>query len=108
MDTLATALRLANDGGAEMRFVTLEGERVEPSGAIFGGEPLPRAGIVSRKSELEPSSPNSRAWPKASPALEADSGRIAQRIESLRSEAGALRKEIQEGNPKSSRTRTKS
>jgi chromosome segregation protein len=98
VDNLATALRLSSNGAAEMRFVTLEGERVEPSGAIFGGEPLPRSGIVSRKSELEAIRAELSRAAEGIARLEAESGRIAQRIESVRSEAAALRKEIEEGN----------
>ncbi len=98
VDTLATALRLSNAGGAEVRFVTLEGERVEPSGAIVGGEPLPRAGIVSRKSELEAVQAELARAAEGIAALETESGRIAQRLDSVRSEAAALRKEIEEGN----------
>ncbi len=93
------AAPVGRNGGADVRFVTLEGERVEPSGAIFGGEPLPRAGIVSRKSELE--------------AIQADLARLAEEHRRARSRQrpdrpedrvgplrGGLRcrKEIEEGN----------
>ena len=95
---LTTALWLSKNGGAGMRFVTLDGERVEPSGAIVGGEPLPRVGIVSRKSELEAIEADLAKISEEVGRLEIDSGHLSQRIESLQSEVGTLRKEIEQGN----------
>ena len=95
---MSAALYLSNNGGARMRYVTLDGERVDPSGAIVGGEPLPRVGVVSRKSELEAVKAELRALAAVLSEKEADHGRRMQQAESLRAECGALRKEIEEGN----------
>ena len=107
VDTLATALRLSAGNGADVRFVTLEGERVEPSGAIFGGEPLPRAGIVSRKSELEAIQADLARLAESIAGLEAGSGRIAQRIESSCPKRLRSEKRSRRATSRSSRTRTK-
>ena len=95
---LSTALRLADNGGAEARFVTLEGECVEPSGVIVGGEPLPRVGIVSRKSELEAIEARLSALGDDVGRLETERGRLGQQMESLRIDVDSLRKEIERGN----------
>ena len=95
---LTTALHLSKNGGVEMRFVTLEGERVDPSGAIIGGEPLPGAGIVSRKSELAAIQDELGQLSTQIAAVEAERGRAIQRLDSLRAETASLRKEIEHGN----------
>jgi len=46
------ALRLRRNGGRALRLVTLEGEVVEPSGAVVGGEGEACGGVISRRSEL--------------------------------------------------------
>jgi len=95
---LGTALRLSADGGGSVRWVTLDGERVEPSGVVMGGEPLPRVGIVSRKSELD--AVTRELWGLAGEIdrLEGERGRLTSLIESLRSEIETLRGEIEKGN----------
>ena len=95
---LTTALYLSANGSADLRFVTLDGERVEPSGAIVGGEPLPRAGIVSRKSELDAIGKELRELTEKTSRLETDRGRISQHIQSSQAELEAIRKEIEQGN----------
>ena len=95
---LATALHLSGNGGVDFRFITLEGERVEPSGAIVGGEPLPRAGIVSRKSELADTENQLRELARSTTRLEAERGGTGERAESLRGEVAAIRKDIEQGN----------
>jgi chromosome segregation protein len=98
VDRLDTALKLSNDGGAGLRFVTLDGERVEPSGAIIGGEPLPRAGIVSRKSELDAIRNELAELSKTTESTETERGRVTQLFDSAETDARTLRKEIEEGN----------
>ena len=95
---LSTALRLSGNGGSELRFVTLHGDRVDPSGAIHGGEPLPSIGIVSRKSELEAIEVKLAAIADDLRALEAERGRVSQQAEALEAETTGLRKEIEQGN----------
>ncbi len=95
---LPTALRLSNNGGARARFVTLDGDRVDPSGVILGGEPLPRAGIISRKSELEEIEREMRTLSETLAILEGQRGRVAEQVESLRGDVTTLRKEIERGN----------
>ena len=98
VEDLATALRLSGNGGADMRFVTLDGDRVDPSGAILGGEPLPSVGIVSRKSELEAIEGDLIGITEELRRLEAQRGRVSQQVETLDSEVSTLRKEIEQGN----------
>ena len=50
--TLADAVRLHNDAGKSVRFVTLDGEIVESDGTILAGPKSVTGGIVSRRSEL--------------------------------------------------------
>ena len=95
---LTTALRLSNNGGGRMRYVTLDGERVDPSGAIVGGEPLPRVGLVSRKSELEAIEAELALLSEQIAQHEGEQGRRLQHVESLRVECATLRKEIEQGN----------
>ena len=95
---LDTALKLSGNGGRDMRFVTLDGERAEPGGAVIGGEPLPRIGIVSRKSELEALESELGALATDTTRLEEDRGRMAQQITSLQSDVAELRNEIEQGN----------
>ena len=98
VDNLDTAIHLSNNGGAQTRFVTLEGERVDPFGVIVGGEPLPRAGIVSRKSELRAIEADLVRLTEEIAEAEAKHGRGTQHAESLRAEGESLRKEIEQGN----------
>jgi len=95
---LATALRFSANGGAAVTWVTLDGERVEPSGAVVGGEPLPRIGIVSRKSELE--AVTRELWNLSSEInrVEGERGRLVALSESLRAEIESLHAEIEKGN----------
>ncbi len=51
-DTLENAIQLANEDVSEHRFVTLNGEVVEPDGRISVGPSSSTAGLISRKSEL--------------------------------------------------------
>jgi len=95
---LRTALRLSGNGASDARFVSLDGDRVEPSGAILGGEPLPRVGIVSRKSELEAIEKKLRGIGDELRGIEVERGRLNQHVESLESDVGALRKEIEQSN----------
>jgi len=98
VDDLTTALHLSQNGGAQMRFVTLQGERVEPSGAIVGGEPLPRLGIVSRKSELEAVEAELSGLAHDIRRLTQEADRLAQRMGTLSGEAEAHRKELQQAH----------
>ena len=52
VDTLDSALVLANGNHAGCRFVTLQGETVESDGTLFVGSVRAESAIVSRKSEL--------------------------------------------------------
>ena len=98
VENLDTALRLSNNGGAGQRFVTLDGERVEPTGVVVGGEPLPRIGLVSRKSELEEIVAELKTLTNDLAIFESDRGRIAEHLDFLRGEITTLRKEIEQGN----------
>lgn len=98
VDRLDTALKLSNNGGAGLRFVTLDGERVEPSGAIIGGEPLPRAGIISRKSELDAIQSELAGVSNEITVNETQHGRVTEVLEFTQADAKGLRKEIEEGN----------
>jgi chromosome segregation protein len=95
---LDTAMALSGEGGSGLRFVTMDGERVDPSGAIIGGEPLPRIGIVSRKSELEAIEKELVDLDAETTGLESERGRIDEHISALTSEVSTLRKEIEQGN----------
>jgi chromosome segregation protein len=98
VENLETALRLSNGEGAGQRFVTLDGERVEPTGVVVGGEPLPRVGLVSRKSELDEIVAELKVLTNDLAVFESDRGRIAEHVDFLRSEIATLRKEIEQGN----------
>ncbi len=52
VDTLDRALAMARLDVASHRFVTLQGELVEPNGGITLGPPITGNGLISRKSEL--------------------------------------------------------
>ncbi len=98
VESLDTALRLSNNGGAGQRFVTLDGERVEATGVIVGGEPLPRVGLLSRKSELDEIVAELKTLAGDVAVFESDRGRITEHLDFLRSEIATLRREIEQGN----------
>ncbi len=52
VDTLSNALEMARNDDNGCRFVTLNGEVVEPSGQIRLGPPESHAGLISRQTEL--------------------------------------------------------
>ncbi len=52
VDTLDTALRLANGDGCGCRFVTLQGELLEDDGTLFAGTVRSETALLTRRSEL--------------------------------------------------------
>ncbi len=52
VDTLDTALRLANGDGRGCRFVTLQGELLEDDGTLFAGTVRSESALLTRRSEL--------------------------------------------------------
>jgi chromosome segregation protein len=52
VDTLDTALRLANGDGRGCRFVTLQGELLEEDGTLFAGTVRSESALLTRRSEL--------------------------------------------------------
>ena len=52
VDTLDTALRLANGDGQGCRFVTLQGELLEIDGTLFAGTVRSESALLTRRSEL--------------------------------------------------------
>jgi chromosome segregation protein len=52
VDTLDTALRLAQDLGRGQRFVTLQGELLEDDGTLFAGTVRSESALLTRRSEL--------------------------------------------------------
>jgi chromosome segregation protein len=52
VDTLPNALAMANEDPGGHRFVTLDGEVVEPDGRVRIGPPQSSAGLISRRTEL--------------------------------------------------------
>ena len=52
VDTLDTALRLANGEGRGCRFVTLQGELLEDDGTLFAGTVRSESALLTRRSEL--------------------------------------------------------
>lgn len=52
VDTLDTALRLANGEGQGCRFVTLQGELLEDDGTLFAGTVRSESALLTRRSEL--------------------------------------------------------
>lgn len=52
VDTLDTALRLANSEGRGCRFVTLQGELLEDDGTLFAGTVRSESALLTRRSEL--------------------------------------------------------
>ncbi|MBC7819231.1 MAG: chromosome segregation protein SMC, partial [Planctomycetaceae bacterium] len=52
VDTLDTALRLANGEGRGCRFVTLQGELLENDGTLFAGTVRSETALMTRRSEL--------------------------------------------------------
>lgn len=52
VDTLDTALRLANGDGHGCRFVTLQGELLEDDGTLFAGTVRSEPALLTRRSEL--------------------------------------------------------
>ncbi|NOT00283.1 MAG: chromosome segregation protein SMC [Phycisphaerales bacterium] len=51
VDSLATALALSKEDTSDRRFVTLNGEVVEPNGCVSVGPASSEAGLIARKSE---------------------------------------------------------
>ena len=52
VDSLDAAMAMARDDVTNHRFVTVDGEMVEPDGRVVVGPPTSAAGLISRKSEL--------------------------------------------------------
>ncbi len=52
-DNIDNAIRMASKSGHKFRIVTLEGEVMQPGGAMSGGSSGKNSGFLSRKAELE-------------------------------------------------------
>jgi len=95
---LNTALALACDGCRAVRLVTLQGEVLEPGGAIIGGEAPARGGLISRKSELDLLDAQLKRIAEARGRLEWQQQSVAGRLDHSRAENEALRDMIEQGN----------
>jgi len=97
VENLRTAMEMSANGGSRMQIVTLHGDRVEPRGAVSGGQQI-RGGIISRKSELIALEKQLAEITAAIEHLEWDMRQEGQRIQQITDEAGLLQKAIEEGN----------
>ena len=84
VDTLDRALELSCGRGRGCRFVTLQGELLEPDGTLFAGTERGESAVVSRKSEL-------RRLKNDLTQLERTIAKEEQRIASLDDSLGELR-----------------
>jgi len=76
---------------------TLQGDVIEPGGAMIGGEAARRTGIISRRSELEAVEGDLARLAGEIAGLEAERGRRSQRVEDLAAELAGLREAIEAG-----------
>ena len=97
VDSLQTALDLSDRGLTSCRMVTLQGEVVEPCGAIVGGEGLAPVGLISRKSELEVLEHELQEITRTIARLEWRDRRSAERAEGVRAESRAIQQSIEDG-----------
>lgn len=88
VENLTVALALREQGFRNARFVTLDGELVEPGGTVLAGARGPSQGIVSRRSEL-------RELARQQEELGTAAAEAGQSLEALRRDLAASKKESQ-------------
>ncbi|MEO8493983.1 MAG: chromosome segregation protein SMC [Planctomycetota bacterium] len=87
VQSLSIALALTATAGRGCRFVTSNGELVEPDGAIIIGPKLSAMGLVSRRSELRNLKEQVESLRSR---LEAAAGEVARLVESVKSQDHAV------------------
>jgi chromosome segregation protein len=94
---LATALAMSNDNRT-IRYVTLDGELLEPEGALSGGKKQGQVGIISRKSELKKIEEELVQIRQTLEKLELDKQHHIEELTGLETEAAQLAKRIEQVN----------
>ncbi|MEB2310083.1 MAG: chromosome segregation protein SMC [Candidatus Brocadiaceae bacterium] len=94
---LNTALSMSNDNRT-IRYVTLEGELIEPEGALSGGKKQGQVGIISRKSELKKIEEELVLIRETLEKLELDKQYHIEELSGLEAETAQLTKRIEQVN----------
>lgn len=95
VENLPTAVRLLRQGGISgARLVTLDGELVNPSGAITGGSREQTAGILSRKLEIDKLSRQVSEDAKALKLLEEEARRTREELNAIQNKLESLNEEV--------------
>ncbi len=94
---LTTALTMSNNNRT-IRYVTLEGELLEPEGALSGGKKQGQVGIISRKSELKKIDEELVQIRQTLEKLELDKQCHIEELTGLESETALLAKRIDQVN----------
>lgn len=94
---LTTALAMSNDNRT-IRYVTLDGELLEPEGALSGGKKQGQVGIISRKSELKKIEEELVQIRQTLERLELDKQYHIEELTGLEAETAQLAKRIEQVN----------
>ena len=94
---METAIRVAKDNRYSFRIITLEGDVINPSGAITGGSVAKKTvNILGRKSEIEKLQKEIKKLEQQIQKLEKDKEDYENSIEDVIEEASLFEKELQE------------
>ncbi len=96
VDSLGDAFRYQQMGGRGVRFVTAQGEMLEPDGSIVAGPMLGTGGLVSRKSELQAVRQEIEVFQQRTDSSAAEVRRVRENIERKERKADTLGDQVQD------------
>ena len=97
VDNMDTAIKVARQNGYSFRIITVEGDVINPSGAITGGSVAKKTvNILGRGREIEKLQKEIKALEEKIKKQEQEKKEYEDSIENIFEEAGSLEKELQE------------
>ena len=97
VDNMDTAIKLAKQNGYSFRIITVEGDVINPSGAITGGSVTKKTvNILGREREIEKLQKEIKVLEEKISKQEKEKKEYEDSIEDIFEEAGSLEKELQE------------
>ena len=97
VDNMDTAIKLAKQNGYSFRIITVEGDVINPSGAITGGSVTKKTvNILGRGREIEKLQKEIKVLEEKISKQEKEKKEYEDSIEDIFEEAGSLEKELQE------------
>ncbi len=96
VDHIDSAIRMARQNGYGFRIVTLDGQLINPSGAMTGGSLNKNVGVLSRKNEVARLEEETRALALRQEELEREVKTARQELESVQYESQVAQEELRQ------------